>query len=86
MGASSTRQSALNLIHMVRRLETQMKMPLSIKDAGVSAADFEAMLDTLADAALADRCMATTPIPCSREDIVSLYRQAYTKSSRRSLQ
>lgn len=86
MGASSTRQSALNLIHMVRRLETQMKMPLSIKDAGISAADFDAMLDTLADAALADRCMATTPIPCSREDIVSLYRQAYTKSSRRSLQ
>ena len=86
MGASSTRQSALNLIHMVRRLETQMKMPLSIKDAGISAADFDAMLDTLADAALADRCMATTPIPCSREDIVSLYRQAYAKNSRRSLQ
>jgi len=53
MGATSMRQSALNLIHMVRRLQQRMGVPQCIKDAGVSAEDFEAALDTMADAALA---------------------------------
>lgn len=85
MGATSMRQSALNLIHMVRRLQQRMGVPQCIKDAGVSAEDFEAALDTMADAALADRCTATNPKPCTKEDIIELYRQAYSKSNRKSL-
>lgn len=82
MGTSSTRQSALNLIHMVRRLEKAMKMPMSIKEAGVSDDDFESMLDDMTEAALADRCMATTPKACTHDDVKAIYRQAFTKSSR----
>ncbi|WP_370813117.1 1-propanol dehydrogenase PduQ [Butyricicoccus pullicaecorum] len=85
MGATSMRQSALNLIHMVRRLQQRMGVPQCIKDAGVSAEDFEAALDTMADAALADRCTATNPKPCTKEDIIELYRQAYSKSNRKGL-
>ena len=85
MGATSMRQSALNLIHMVRRLQQRMGVPQCIKDAGVSAEDFEAALDTMTDAALADRCTATNPKPCTKEDIIELYRQAYSKSNRKGL-
>lgn len=85
MGATSMRQSALNLIHMVRRLQQRMGVPQCIKDAGVSAEDFEAALDTIADAALADRCTATNPKPGTKEDIIELYRQAYSKSNRKGL-
>lgn len=85
MGATSMRQSALNLIHMVRRLQQRMGVPQCIKDAGVSAEDFEAALDTMADAALADRCTATNLKPCTKEDIIELYRQAYSKSNRKGL-
>ena len=85
MGATSMRQSALNLIHMVRRLQQRMGVTQCIKDAGVSAEDFEAALDTMADAALADRCTATNPKPCTKEDIIELYRQAYSKSNRKGL-
>lgn len=85
MGATSMRQSALNLIHMVRRLQQRMGVPQCIKDAGVSAGDFEAALDTMADAALADRCTATNPKPCTKEDIIELYRQAYSKSNRKGM-
>lgn len=85
MGATSMRQSALNLIHMVRRLQQRMGVPQCIKDAGVSAEDFEAALDAMADAALADRCTATNPKPCTKEDIIELYRQAYSKSNRKGL-
>lgn len=85
MGATSMRQSALNLIHMVRRLQQRMGVPQCIKDAGVSAEDFEAALDAMADAALADRCTATNPKPGTKEDIIELYRQAYSKSNRKGL-
>lgn len=85
MGATSMRQSALNLIHMVRRLQQRMGVPQCIKDVGVSAEDFEAALDAMADAALADRCTATNPKPCTKEDIIELYRQAYSKSNRKGL-
>lgn len=85
MGATSMRQSALNLIHMVRRLQQRMGVPQCIKDAGVSAEDFEAALDAMVDAALADRCTATNPKPCTKEDIIELYRQAYSKSNRKGL-
>lgn len=85
MGATSMRQSALNLIHMVRRLQQRMGVPQRIRDTGVSAEDFEAALDTMADAALADRCTATNPKPCTKEDIIELYRQAYSKSNRKGL-
>ena len=63
LGTSSIRQSALNLIHLVRRMESRMKMPMSIREAGLSESDFEAMLDNMTEAALADRCMGTTRYP-----------------------
>ena len=82
LGTSSIRQSALNLIHLVRRMESRMKMPMSIREAGLSESDFEAMLDNMTEAALADRCMGTTPVSCTADAVRALYRQAYYKTGR----
>lgn len=76
-GTGSTRQSALNLIHQARRYNSRMKIPENIKAAGVDRDAFESMLTTMAEAALADRCTQTNPIPCSLDDIITLYRKAY---------
>ena len=82
IGSSSTRQSALNLILMVRRLEVRMGVPQCLKDAGVTEEQLDEMIDSMAEAALADRCTATNPKPVTKEDIVALYRQAFMKGTR----
>ena len=82
MKADSLRQSAINLVRTVRTLNRKMGLPKSIKEAGVDKAKFEEMLDSMAEAALSDRCTATSPKKCTKEDIINLYRQAYNGDSR----
>lgn len=76
--SSSVRQSALNLIRTARKYVEQFSIPSSIQAAGVAKADFEAELDAMAEAALADRCTATNPRNCTREDILQVFRKAYS--------
>jgi len=78
MEATSTRQSALNLIHTVRRFVKKLHMPSTIEAAGVTPEAFEKMIHEMAENALADRCTATNPAPCSIESIEKVYRKAYT--------
>ncbi|MCI8538580.1 MAG: iron-containing alcohol dehydrogenase [Oscillospiraceae bacterium] len=78
MGATSTRQSALNLIRFARSSMEKLGIPSSVKATKlVTAAEFEEMLDELAETALADRCTATNPEPCTIEDIKGVFRKAY---------
>lgn len=78
MGATSTRQSALNLIRFARSSMEKLGLPSSVKATKlVTAAEFEEMLDELAETALADRCTATNPEPCTLEDIKGVFRKAY---------
>jgi alcohol dehydrogenase class IV len=67
----------LSFIRSVRSLIFKLNIPTSIKDAGVSKEDFEAALDIMAADALADATIATNPVPCTKEDIINLYRSAY---------
>ena len=73
--ATSVRQSALNLIRTARRYVEQLNIPSSIQAAGVDKAEFEA--EAMAEAALADRCTATNPRPCSKEEILQVFHKAY---------
>lgn len=77
LDVSGVRQSALSFIRSVRSLIFKLNIPTSIKDAGVSKEDFEAALDIMAADALADATIATNPVPCTKEDIINLYRSAY---------
>ena len=79
---ASVRQSAINLIRTVRQFEKHMGVPHTIKEAGVDEAKFREMLEPMAEAALADRCTATTPKKPTKEDIIRLYEQAYSGSNR----
>lgn len=80
--AASTRQSAINLIRTVRQLEKHMGVPHTIQKAGVDAGRFEEMLEPMAEAAMADRCTPTSPKQPTKAEIISLYRQAFSGSSR----
>ena len=76
--SSSVRQSALNLIRTARRYVEQLSIPSTIQKAGVSKEEFEAELEGMAEAALADRCTAANPRPCTKEEILQVFQKAYT--------
>ncbi|MEM1485460.1 1-propanol dehydrogenase PduQ [Oscillospiraceae bacterium PP1C4] len=75
--ATSTRQSALNLIQTVRRFVKQLQLPPNIEAAGVDRKTFESIVEEMSRAAYADRCTATNPIPCSEKAIREIYEKAY---------
>lgn len=74
---TSVRQSALNLIRTARKYVQQFEIPASIQAAGVSKAEFQEDLEAMAEAALADRCTATNPRPCTKEEILQVFQKAY---------
>lgn len=76
--ATSTRQSALNLIRTVRRFVSELKIPSSIEKAGVDRAEFERMVPEMAQIALEDRCTKTNPTPVTASDIEQIFMRAYT--------
>ncbi|MEG0764463.1 MAG: 1-propanol dehydrogenase PduQ [Pseudoflavonifractor sp.] len=75
--SGSIRQSALNLIRTARWFVEQLHLPSSIGAAGISKEDFEEALPGLVAAALADRCTATNPRPCTAEEVTQVFRKAY---------
>lgn len=77
LDTSNVRQSALNMIRTARSFIKRMNMPCTIEAAGVTKEQFEAELDAMAEAALADSCTATNPQPVTIEDIKSIYRKAF---------
>lgn len=77
LDTSNIRQSALNMIRTARSFIKRMNMPSTIEAAGVTKEEFEAALDEMAAAALADRCTATNPQPVTVEDIKEIYRKAF---------
>ena len=77
LDTSSIRQSALNMIRTARSFIKRMNMPCTIEAAGVTKEQFEAELDAMAEAALADSCTSTNPEPVTVEDIKEIYRKAF---------
>lgn len=75
--SSSIRQSALNLIRTARRYVEKLSIPSTIQAAGVGQKEFEDALAAMSEAALADRCTATNPKPCTAEEIAQVFRKAY---------
>lgn len=78
LDTSNVRQSALNMIRTARGFIKRMGMPSTIEAAGVTKEQFEAELDAMAEAALADSCTATNPQPVTVEEIKAIYRKAFT--------
>lgn len=77
METINDRQAAVSLIRWTRRLADKLKMPATLRDAGVDEKAFEEALPKIAAAAIADRCNGTNPRPCTEEQAAELFRRAY---------
>jgi len=76
--AVNTRQGAASLVSFTRRFVEKLKIPATLRAAGVDEREFEQALPDMAAAALADRCTATNPTPCTVEEVTHLFRSVYT--------
>ena len=65
------------LTKKVDELKTELNLPLTIKDAGVSEEEFLAAIDTLAVEAFDDQCTGANPRYPLIEDIKQLYLNAF---------
>ncbi len=81
----SIRQSALNLIRSIKKINERLNMPFRIEDTGIDREDFKAALADMAEAAVSDRCTRTNPRKCSKKDVERLYIHAYFGSVGRTL-
>jgi len=59
--ASNTRTGVLSLIQEITYMMQMMKIPMTLKEAGVDLEEFELMRPAIVEAALADVCTATNP-------------------------
>ncbi len=64
-----------SLIAALSRLRSSLELPGSLQQAGISPRDLRLAMDGLTEAALQDRCLATTPRKPSREDLKALLQQ-----------
>ena len=83
--SQSVRQSALNLIRTVKKFSERLDLPANIKSMGISEEEFKEALDSMAEAALNDKCTETNPRKCTVEDIKKIYTHAYFGAVGRSL-
>lgn len=72
--SSSTRQSVLGLIRIIQRLERE----LNIKSIDLSRSEYEKILPELAETALQDKCLQTSPVKASHDDIIAIYQKVYS--------
>lgn len=77
ISTSSVRQSALNVIRTIRSWEKKMDIPQTIGAAGVTESAFYKLLPEMVRDAMADGCLATTPQPCTKEDVERVFENAY---------
>lgn len=62
-------------IDAVKKLSSDVGIPLTLREIGVKQED----LDALADAAMADVCTGGNPRPCTKELVLEVYRTAFGK-------
>lgn len=76
--SATVRQSAFNTIRVIKQYVKQLNEPSTIEEAGVVLSDFQAAVDTMAEAAMQDSCTATNPRACSKADFIQIFQRAYT--------
>lgn len=77
LGGSNDDEKVELLIQAITQLKKDVKIPLSIKDAGVLEKDFEAKLDVLVEQAFDDQCTGANPAYPLMDEIKSIYVKAY---------
>ncbi len=82
LGGATEDEKVARLVAAIEELKAKLDIPLSIRDAGVPEAAFQAALDTLAEDAFDDQCTGANPrFPLIRE-IRELLLRAYDGPAR----
>lgn len=77
LGASSDRQSVINLVREIRKLNSNMKIPATLEAAGVDKTEFYKQIGELSAIAVDDRCTATNPVLCTTENVKKLFEKVF---------
>ena len=67
------------LAYYIRSLQIEMGMPVSVHQAvpGLTYAEYESKLESMAEAALLDRCTATNPRKPTKQDIINILKKIW---------
>ncbi len=77
LGGKNDDEKVELLISEIDRLMKAVNLPNSIKDFGVSEADFNAKLDEMVELAFDDQCTGANPAYPLMKDIKAIYKDAY---------
>ncbi|WP_324038945.1 1-propanol dehydrogenase PduQ [Aeromonas dhakensis] len=75
--AQTPREGVNSLLVAIQALKDEMKMPASIGDTGLLAADFDLRLAEMVSQALRDNCTPTNPRAPDARALTELYRKAW---------
>lgn len=75
-GGVHVRAGVKNLIGRIRRMQAQMKMPESLRQAGLSPESLHEKETEIAEGALADGCLKTNPRKVTKADVIELLKRA----------
>ena len=75
--ARTKREGCVSFIKAVNRLKSALGVEDHLSALGIAQADFESALETMAEAALADRCTPTNPRQPSKEELIAIYKKCY---------
>ena len=67
VSGATERLAVRNLISMIGRLQRTLLLPQDLQQAGVTKAQWEAQEEKILQAALADACCKTNPVPVTKE-------------------
>ncbi len=77
LGGKNDDEKVELLIQAIDKLMKAVNLPNSIKDFGVTEADFNAKLDEMVELAFDDQCTGANPAYPLMEDIKAIYKDAY---------
>ncbi|WP_083432714.1 bifunctional acetaldehyde-CoA/alcohol dehydrogenase [Alkalibacterium sp. 20] len=75
--AKTTQEGVESLIKAIYDLAKELEVPMSIKENGVNAKDFEEIVDVMADNAFADQCTTANPKLPLVTELAQVYRDAF---------
>jgi alcohol dehydrogenase class IV len=77
LGAFSPQEVAQLLANRIRDLSRSIQQPLSLQEAGITTAQFEAELPKLVENAESDACLVVSPRMPDSAEVERLYRYAF---------
>jgi len=75
--ARTYREGTVSLIRAINRLKNTLGIEDNIRSLGVDQTEYEKAQESMAEAALADRCTPTNPRKPSKEDLIRIYQKVY---------